>query len=216
MSEDPTAKHGVGSGLRTGPRSVSLASSMEGENGITAGHGAGIMTKILMITGDAGEAQEIYYAKYPARGGGVAGQDRRPGEARLSSRSSTTSSPASTPIPRSRDTESQADLGLDDVVADEYDGLVLPGGRAPEYLRNREKAVSHRPALPRDRQADRGQLSRAALDPGGRRRPWPDNDRLPRARARPPQLAGPSSSIGRWSSTGPSSRSAAGPTTVPG
>ena len=36
----------------------------------------------------------------------------------------------------------QADLGLDEVVAEEYHGLVLPGGRAPEYLRNRPKAVS--------------------------------------------------------------------------
>ena len=37
---------------------------------------------------------------------------------------------------------SSADLALDEVVAEEYAGLVLPGGRAPEYLRNRPKAVS--------------------------------------------------------------------------
>ena len=36
----------------------------------------------------------------------------------------------------------QADLGLDEVEPDEYHGLVLPGGRAPEYLRNRPKAVA--------------------------------------------------------------------------
>jgi protease I len=35
----------------------------------------------------------------------------------------------------------QADLPLDDVNAETYDALVLPGGRAPEYLRNRSKAV---------------------------------------------------------------------------
>jgi protease I len=35
-----------------------------------------------------------------------------------------------------------ADLGLDDVDPSTYDGLVLPGGRAPEFLRNRPKAVA--------------------------------------------------------------------------
>ena len=36
----------------------------------------------------------------------------------------------------------QADLGLSEVKTEDYAGLVLPGGRAPEYLRNREKAVT--------------------------------------------------------------------------
>jgi protease I len=36
----------------------------------------------------------------------------------------------------------EADLGLDDVDPTRYDGLVLPGGRAPEYLRNNPKAVA--------------------------------------------------------------------------
>ena len=35
-----------------------------------------------------------------------------------------------------------ADLGLDDVDPSSYDALVLPGGRAPEYLRNRPMAIS--------------------------------------------------------------------------
>ena len=36
----------------------------------------------------------------------------------------------------------QADLGIDEVDAASYQGLVLPGGRAPEYLRNRPAAVA--------------------------------------------------------------------------
>jgi protease I len=36
----------------------------------------------------------------------------------------------------------QADVGLDEVDAAGYTGLVLPGGRAPEYLRNQPKAVA--------------------------------------------------------------------------
>ena len=52
-----------------------------------------------------------------------------------------TSSPVSTHTRKSR-VPSEADLGLEDVVPDEFAGLVLPGGRAPEFLRNRPKAVS--------------------------------------------------------------------------
>jgi len=33
-------------------------------------------------------------------------------------------------------------LGLDEVSPEEYQGLVLPGGRAPEFLRNRPRAVA--------------------------------------------------------------------------
>jgi len=36
----------------------------------------------------------------------------------------------------------QADAGLDEVDPADYQALVLPGGRAPEYLRNRPKAVA--------------------------------------------------------------------------
>jgi protease I len=36
----------------------------------------------------------------------------------------------------------QADLALTDVIPQEYSGLVLPGGRAPEYLRNRDRAIA--------------------------------------------------------------------------
>src|SRR5262249_47045145 len=99
------------------------------------------MIRILMITGDAGEAQEIYYAKYRLEEEGwqvhIAAQEKRgfpsvvhhfgPGFGRHTQK------------PGYR---VQADLALDDVVAESYDGLVLPGGRAPEYLRNRKKAVT--------------------------------------------------------------------------
>ena len=35
-----------------------------------------------------------------------------------------------------------ADYGLEDVVPTHFDALVLPGGRAPEYLRNQPAAVA--------------------------------------------------------------------------
>lgn len=99
------------------------------------------MARILLLTGDAGEAQEIYYAKYRLEEEGwtvhIATTTKRvflsvvhdfePGY------------DCYTEKPGYR---VEADLGLDDVDASAYDALVLPGGRAPEYLRNRPKAVS--------------------------------------------------------------------------
>ena len=60
------------------------------------------MVKILLLTGDAGEAQEIYYAKFRLEEEGWQVHIVAAGEARLSSRSCTTSTPASIPTPRSR------------------------------------------------------------------------------------------------------------------
>ncbi len=99
------------------------------------------MTRILLMTGDAGESQEIYYAKYrleeeawtvdivaPMRRAFLSVvHDFEPGFDTYTEK------------PGYR---VEADLGLDDVEPTGYAGLVLPGGRAPEYLRNRPKAVS--------------------------------------------------------------------------
>ena len=73
----------------------------------------------------------------------------------------------------------QADLGLEDVVAAEYDGLVLPGGRAPEYLRNRPKAVAIVRHFLDCEQADRRQLPRPFVAPGRGRHDREENDLLP-------------------------------------
>jgi protease I len=99
------------------------------------------MVRILIVTGDAGEAQEIYYAKYRLEEEGwpvhIAALEKR---AFLSVvHDFEPGFDTYTEKPGYRVT---ADLALDEVVAKEYDGLVLPGGRAPEYLRNRPAAVS--------------------------------------------------------------------------
>jgi protease I len=100
-----------------------------------------IMGQILLLTGDAGEAQEIYYAKYRLEEEGHAVHivttakrvflsvvhDFEPGWDTYTEK------------PGYR---VQADLGLDDVDPSSYHGLVLPGGRAPEFLRNKPKAVA--------------------------------------------------------------------------
>ena len=99
------------------------------------------MTKILMITGDAGEAQEIYYAKFRLEEEGwqvhIAALEKRPFLSVVHD-----FEPGFDTYTEKPGYRVQADLGLDDVNPQDYSGLVLPGGRAPEYLRNREKAVS--------------------------------------------------------------------------
>ena len=99
------------------------------------------MLKILMLTGDAGEAQEIYYAKYRLEEEGwtvhIAAQTKRVFQSVVHD-----FDPAWETYVEKAGYRVQADLGLDDVDPKSYHGLVLPGGRAPEYLRNRAKAVA--------------------------------------------------------------------------
>jgi protease I len=98
------------------------------------------MVKILMITGDAGEAQEIYYAKFRLEEEGwqvhIAAPEKRVFHSVVHDFEPDFDTYVEKPGYRV-----QADLGLGEVVPESYDGLVLPGGRAPEYLRNRDKAV---------------------------------------------------------------------------
>jgi len=93
------------------------------------------------VAGDAGEAQEIYYAKYRVEEEGWSVQIAAP-ERRVFHSVVHDFEPGFDTYTEKPGYRVQADLGLDDVMPEEYDGLILPGGRAPEYLRNRPKAVS--------------------------------------------------------------------------
>jgi protease I len=99
------------------------------------------MLKMLVLTGDAGEAQEIYYAKFRLEEEGwqvhIATTEKKVFHSVVHD-----FDPGFDTYTEKPGYRVQADLGLDEVVAAEYDGLVLPGGRAPEYLRNRPKAVA--------------------------------------------------------------------------
>src|SRR5215213_3170591 len=99
------------------------------------------MTRILILTGDAGEAQEIYYAKYRLEEEGwqveIAAPEKRTFLSVVHDFEPGFDTYTEKPGYRVR-----ADLGLDDVDPTRYAGLVLPGGRAPEYLRNRPRVVS--------------------------------------------------------------------------
>ena len=99
------------------------------------------MLKILLLTGDAGEAQEIYYAKYRLEEEGwevqIATIKKRVFLSVVHDFEPDFDTYVEKPGYRV-----EADLGLDEVKPEQYHGLVLPGGRAPEYLRNRPAAVS--------------------------------------------------------------------------
>lgn len=96
--------------------------------------------KILMLTGDAGEAQEIYYAKFRLEEEGWS--------VHIATTTKRTFLSVVHDFEPGFDTYTEkpgyrvdADLGIDDVRVGDYDGLVLPGGRAPEFLRNKPVAV---------------------------------------------------------------------------
>ena len=99
------------------------------------------MTRILLMTGDAGEAQEIYYAKYRLEEEGWRVDIVAPTKRAFLSVVHDFE-PGFDTYTEKPGYRVEADLGLDDVDPSAYDGLVLPGGRAPEFLRNRPKAVA--------------------------------------------------------------------------
>jgi protease I len=99
------------------------------------------MVRILILTGDAGEAQEIYYAKFRLEEEGwqvhIVTAEKRVFHSVVHD-----FEPGYDTYTEKPGYRVQADRGFDDVTPTEYQGLVLPGGRAPEYLRNRPKAVA--------------------------------------------------------------------------
>jgi len=99
------------------------------------------MVKVLLLTGDAGEAQEIYYAKYRLEEEGwtvhIATTTKRTFHSVVHD-----FEPDFDTYVEKAGYRVAADVGFDEVDPSTYHGLVLPGGRAPEYLRNRAKAVA--------------------------------------------------------------------------
>ena len=96
---------------------------------------------ILMITGDAGEALEVFYPKHRLEEEGW-----RVDVAALEKRAIRTVvhdfEPGDSTYTEKPGYRIDADLAIAEVRPEAYDGLVLPGGRAPEYLRNRREVVS--------------------------------------------------------------------------
>ena len=123
------------------------------------------MLKILLLTGDAGEAQEIYYAKYRLEEEGWEVQIAAPKKRAFLSVVHDFE-PGFDTYTEKPGYRVEADLGLDEVEPDQYHGLVLPGGRAPEYSEKPAGGGFHSSPLPGDRKADRRQLPWAFTGPG--------------------------------------------------
>lgn len=100
--------------------------------------------KVLIIAGDAVEALEIYYPYYRCLEEGYECIIAAPSKKKLQT-------VVHDFIGWDTYTESkgyliEAQLSFDEVNPEEYDGLIIPGGRAPEYIRLNEnvpKIVAH-------------------------------------------------------------------------
>ena len=99
------------------------------------------MKRILILTGDAGESQEIYYAKYRLEEEDWVVDIAAP-QKRVFLSVVHDFEPGFDTYTEKPGYRVEADLGIDEVDPTLYDALVLPGGRAPEYLRNKPKAVA--------------------------------------------------------------------------
>ncbi|MBT2736518.1 protease I [Neobacillus sp. B4I6] len=100
--------------------------------------------KVLILAGDAVEALEIYYPYFRCLEEGIEVQIAAPSKKKLQT-------VVHDFIGWDTYTESkgyliEAQLAFEDVNPDEFDGLIIPGGRAPEYIRLNEnvpKIVAH-------------------------------------------------------------------------
>jgi protease I len=98
------------------------------------------MRKILVVTGDAGESYEALYAVHRFREAGYAPVVAAPSARRLHLVIHDFDPGWDTYVERPG-YGLDADITFDAVQVDEYDAVLLLGGRAPEYLRNNPKLL---------------------------------------------------------------------------
>ena len=144
------------------------------------------MVKILMLTGDAGEAQEIYYAKFRLEEEGWQVQIAAP-EKRVFLSVVHDFEPGFDTYTEKPGYRVTADLALEDVAPEEFDGSGAAGRPSPRVPAKPAEGGRDRSALPRSAETDRGELPRAALAAGRRRGERHDDDVLSRSRAGPAQ-----------------------------
>jgi protease I len=98
------------------------------------------MSKILIITGDGGESYEALYAVHRFEEEGWQAVVAAPSRRRLNLVMHDFKPGWDTYIER-RGYGLAADLAFDDVNVEEYAGVLVLGGRAPEYLRNNTRVL---------------------------------------------------------------------------
>ncbi|MFH1328100.1 MAG: DJ-1/PfpI family protein [Candidatus Bathyarchaeota archaeon] len=103
------------------------------------------MVNILIVTGDAGEALEIWYPYQRLKEESFNVQIAAPTKKVIQSVIHDFE-PGFDTYTEKRGYRIPADLSFKEVKPEKYDGLVIPGGRAPEYIRTDEnlaKIVRH-------------------------------------------------------------------------
>jgi protease I len=96
--------------------------------------------KILILTGDAGESFEILYAMHRLREAGFSPLIAAPTVKRMNLVMHDFEPGWDTYVER-KGYLVESDLSFDDVNPGDYEALLIPGGRAPEYLRNDARAI---------------------------------------------------------------------------
>lgn len=96
--------------------------------------------KILIITGDAGESFEILYASHRLREAGYIPVIAAPAVKRLNLVMHDFEPGWDTYVER-KGYLVESDISFDDVNTADYEAVLIPGGRAPEYLRNDTRAI---------------------------------------------------------------------------
>jgi protease I len=97
--------------------------------------------KILVITGDAGESFEILFASHRLREAGYIPVIAAPSVRRLNLVIHDFEPGWDTYVER-KGYLVESDISFADVDVDDYEALLMPGGRAPEYLRNDPTVIS--------------------------------------------------------------------------
>ena len=97
--------------------------------------------KILIITGDAGESFEILYATHRLREAGYETVIAAPAAKALNLVIHDFEPGWDTYVER-KGYLLESQISFDEVAPDDYRAVLIPGGRAPEYLRNDPRVIS--------------------------------------------------------------------------
>lgn len=97
--------------------------------------------KILIITGDAGESFEILYASHRLREVGFVPVIAAPAVKRMNTVIHDFEPGWDTYVER-KGYLIESDISFDEVNTADYEALLMPGGRAPEYLRNDARVIN--------------------------------------------------------------------------
>ncbi len=96
--------------------------------------------KILIITGDAGESFEILYACHRLREAGYTPVIAAPAVKRMNTVIHDFEPGWDTYVER-KGYIIESDISFSEVNTQEFEAVLMPGGRAPEYLRNDESVI---------------------------------------------------------------------------